>query len=61
MLGHLTPRERMIVKWKFGIDCWKMEYEEIAKKWSEIPGVKPVTPERCRQIVVAAINKLRNM
>lgn len=62
MLDRLTPRERQMVKWKFGIGCYRqMEYDEIARKWSAQSGDRVMSAERCRQIVVAAVKKMRNM
>ncbi len=54
-LRHLTPREAMIIKMRFGLPPYDQEHtlEEIGKKLD-------VTRERIRQIEAKAIRKLRH-
>ena len=61
LMSKLTIRERMMVKMKFGIGFEEMEYPDIAKKWARMTGEKVMSAERVRQIVVAAVKKMRNM
>lgn len=61
LLARLTIRERTMVKMKFGIGFSEMEYPDIAKKWAMMTGEKVMSAERVRQIVVAAVKKMRNM
>ena len=62
MLSRLTPRERAMVKMRFGIGYDdEMEYTDIARMWAAISGEKVMTSERVRQIVTAAVKKMRNM
>ena len=62
MLSRLTPRERAMVKMRFGIGYDdEMEYTDIARMWAAISGEKVMTSERVRQIVTTAVKKMRNM
>ncbi len=51
-LSTLTPRERDIVKYFFGIGCQEMTLEEIGEKFN-------LTRERVRQIKEKAIRRLK--
>ncbi len=53
VLSTLTPRERDIVKYFFGIGCQEMTLEEIGEKFN-------LTRERVRQIKEKAIRRLKN-
>lgn len=61
LLDRLTPRERTMVRMRFGIGYDEMEYTDIARMWAAISGEKVMTSERVRQIVTAAVKKMRNM
>jgi RNA polymerase primary sigma factor len=51
-LSTLTPRERDIIKYFFGIGCQEMTLEEIGEKFN-------LTRERVRQIKEKAIRRLK--
>ena len=53
ILSTLTPREKDIVVRHFGIDCEVETLEDIGKKHK-------LTRERCRQILVSVIDKLKD-
>lgn len=53
ILSILTPRERDIIKSYYGIDCETECLDNIATKHN-------LTRERCRQIVIAVIDKLKD-
>lgn len=54
MLGHLTYRQREIVKCYFGIGKEEMNFEAIAKRFG-------MSKERIRQIISESIDKLKNI
>lgn len=53
VLATLTPREKKIIRLRFGIGFSAHSLEEIARKLE-------VTPERVRQIEVKALYKMRH-
>ena len=61
LLGILTPRERILVKMKFGIgQDYEMDYKSIAKAWNSTHDEKEsLTQERIRQLVVGALKKMK--
>lgn len=61
LLGRLTERERMFVKMKFGIGYdYPIEYDGIADRYNKTQdNSHKITSERVRQIVTAAIAKMR--
>lgn len=62
MLARLTPRERTIVKMKFGIGYdYEMDYKTIAEKYNQgRPEKEQLCVERVRQICVNALKKMKN-
>lgn len=52
VLDKLPKKERDVLKWSFGIDCWPMSLDEIGNKLN-------VGAERVRQIQKLALEKLR--
>lgn len=60
-MARLTPREQTLVRLRFGfITGYEMDYESVTKKWNENhPGKESLTQERVRQLVVAALKKMK--
>lgn len=59
LLSKLTPREQMIIRMKFGfVTGYEMDYKGIAEMWNKESGDN-LTVERVRQIVVAALKKMK--
>lgn len=60
LMARLTPRERTIVKMKFGIGYdYEMDYATITEKYNQAHPEKPLTMERIRQICVGALKKMK--
>ena len=61
MLNRLTPRERTIVKMKFGIGYdYEMDYKTISEKYNQgRPENEQLGAERVRQICVNALKKMK--
>ena len=59
LLSKLTPREQMMIRMKFGfVTGYEMDYKGIAEMWNKESGDN-LTVERVRQIVVAALKKMK--
>lgn len=59
VMDSLDERERRMVSMFYGIGFdYPMDYEMIAYREKESSG-KPITKERCRQIVTGAVKKMR--
>ena len=61
LLKKLDPRERALVMMKFGFTKgYEMDYDSITKEWNKThTGKEGLSQERARQIVVAAIKKMK--
>lgn len=60
-LARLTTREQQLILMKFGFSTgYEMDYKSITEKWNEGKSEKDqLTQERVRQIVVAALKKMK--
>lgn len=59
LLSRLTPREQTMIRMKFGFTTgYEMDYKGIAEMWNK-ENDDDLTVERVRQIVVAALKKMR--
>ena len=54
MLDSLNPREKQVVRWRFGLEDGRM------KTLQEIGELMGVSRERIRQIESCAVRKLKN-
>jgi len=61
LLNRLTPRERILVKMRFGLEKdYEMNFDDITKEWNKSHfGKESLTQERVRQIVNEAIKKMK--
>lgn len=60
-MARLTSREQTLVRLRFGfITGNEMDYESVTKEWNKVhPGKESLTQERVRQLVVAALKKMK--
>lgn len=59
-LSRLDTREQQLILMKFGFSTgYDMDYKSIAERWNEEHPEKNLTQERVRQIVVAALKKMK--